>query len=96
MMTKAFATIAAALLISIQAGAEESVPAWREAAFVMEEVVATAPRTNADFMHAWQQPGFVMEEIVVSAPQIDRENLHAAIRQQLLMKPIAVAQFSRG
>lgn len=66
MKTLATAAIAV-LLVSISAAAyaDEVKPAWQEADFVMEEIVATAPANSQGL--AWEEPGFVMEEIIVAA-----------------------------
>ncbi len=59
-------TLLATAHVATAAGA---VPAWQEPGFVMEEVIATAPRVTETATPAWQEPGYVMEEVVVTAPR---------------------------
>lgn len=90
MNARVTATTFALLLSGIHwANSASAIPAWQEPGFVMEEVIATAPRTSTKTTPAWEQPGYVMEEVIVTAPGIDPDDLRAAIRERLLSKPFA-------
>lgn len=65
------------------AAANSNVPAWQEPGFVMEEVVATAPRVADAPALAWQEPGYVMEEVVATAQQIEIPEAQVRTRSHL-------------
>jgi hypothetical protein len=47
--------------------AESTMPAWQDPAFVMEEIIVTAPRVAEQTTLEWQEAGYIMEEVVVTA-----------------------------
>lgn len=65
------------------AGANDTIAAWQEAGYVMEEVIVTAPRVAVQPMLAWQEPGYVMEEVIATAARGERPQTRARMRVRM-------------
>ena len=100
MYAKSLVPIAAVVLTAFSASisaAEPTQPAWQEPDFVMEVVIAKAPRpsatnpeTSADAAPladatppAWQEPGYVEEVVVVTASRSAALERAAARREAM-------------
>lgn len=82
MKLKTTAVALFATLTTAGLAAASEVPAWQEPGFVMEEVVATAPRVKESPTLAWQEPGYVMEEVVATASRSEAIRTVAANRSE--------------
>jgi hypothetical protein len=71
-----------------QAGESQATLAWQEPGYVMEVVIATAPRVTL----ASEQPGYVEEVVVVTASRSEmlaaRREVLAAVAADWLNRPI--------
>jgi hypothetical protein len=97
--TRLFAlTLTTFAAAAAQADEANATLAWQQPGYVMDVVIATAPRlpaastttdlaatTNPAAMLAWQEPGYVEEVVVVSA---NRREVLAAAAENWLNRPI--------